>query len=66
MNLNDKEKHVFLKCAEELSELSSEILQAVNKKNKQNFSKINSEIKDVERRFCQIKETLFIKFKEYK
>lgn len=64
MNLNNKEKHAFLKCAEELSELSTEILQAVNKKNKQNFSKINSEIKDVELRFCQIKETLFIKSKE--
>jgi len=66
MKLDDKEKHVFLKCAEELSELSSEILQAVNKRNKQNFSKINSEIKDVERRFCQIKEIIFIKFKEDK
>jgi NTP pyrophosphatase (non-canonical NTP hydrolase) len=66
MNLSDKEKHVFLKCAEELSELSSEILQAVNKRKKENFNKINSEIKDVEARFSQIKETLFIKFKEQK
>lgn len=64
MKLTHKEKHIFLKCAEELSELSAEILQAVNKKNKENFNKINSEIKDVESRFSQIKETLFIKFKE--
>jgi len=64
MKLNDKEKYIFLKCAEELSELSKEILQAVNKKNKENFSKITSEIKDVESRFYQIKEIFFIKNKE--
>jgi len=66
MNLNDKDKHIFLKCAEELSELSTEILQTVNKKNKQNFNKINGEIKDVESRFSQIREILFIKSKEQK
>jgi TRAP-type C4-dicarboxylate transport system substrate-binding protein len=64
MNLTDPERHIFLKCAEELSELSSELLQAVNKKNKENFSKITSEIKDVENRLQSVKETLFIKFKE--
>ena len=62
MKLNDKERYIFLKCAEELSELSKEILQAVNKKNKENFSKITSEIKDVESRFYQIKEIFFILF----
>jgi len=64
MKLNDKEKYIFLKCAEELSELSKEILQAVNKKNKENFSKITSEIKDVESRFYQMKEIFFIKNKQ--
>ena len=64
MKLTESEKHILLKCAEELSELSSELLQAVNKKNKENFSKITSEIKDVENRLQSVKETLFIKFKE--
>tara|TARA_A200000159_G_scaffold129742_1_gene126214 strand:+ start:276 stop:476 length:201 start_codon:yes stop_codon:yes gene_type:complete len=64
MNLTDPERHIFLKCAEELSELSAELLQAVNKKKKENFSKITSEIKDVENRLQSVKETLFIKFKE--
>jgi hypothetical protein len=56
MKLNTKEKHIFLKCAEELSELSVELLQSVNKPNKNNWGKICDEIKDVEKYFELLKE----------
>ena len=47
MKLNAKEKRIFLKCAEELNELSVEILQAVNKPTKGNWSAIVEEMADV-------------------
>ena len=47
MKLNEEEKHIFLKCAEELNELSVELLQAVNKPNKNNWGKIFDELEDV-------------------
>ena len=34
MILNKKQKKVFLKCAEELNELATKLLQEVNKKDK--------------------------------
>lgn len=49
MKLCEKDKHIFLKCAEELSELSTELLQSVNKESKNNWGKIFDEIKDVEK-----------------
>ena len=47
MKLNEEQKHIFLKCAEELNELSVELLQAVNKPNKNNWVKIFNELEDV-------------------
>lgn len=49
MKLNEGDKHIFLKCAEELNELSLELLHAVNKPSKENIGKICDEIKDVEK-----------------
>lgn len=56
MKLNAKRKRIFLKCAEELIELSLELIHAVNKTNKENFGKICDEIKDVEKYLSLIKE----------
>jgi NTP pyrophosphatase (non-canonical NTP hydrolase) len=58
MKLNEKEKHIFLKCAEELNELAVEILHAVNKPNKENWGKIGDELEDAKK---WIKELLEIK-----
>lgn len=49
MKLSRKNKHNFLKCIEELTELSLELLHAVNKPSKENLGKIFDEIKDVEK-----------------
>ena len=49
MKLNAKEKRTFLKCAEELNELSVELLQAVNKPNQNNLGQINNELTDVKK-----------------
>ncbi len=38
-----------MKCIEELTELSLELLHAINKPNKENMGKICDEIKDVEK-----------------
>jgi len=56
MKLNEEHKHIFLKCAEELNELSTELLQSVNKPNKNNWGKIYDEIKDVEKQIKFLKE----------
>lgn len=56
MKLSQKDRRIFLKCAEELNELATEILQSVNKPNKNNFGKICDEIKDVEKYLTMIKE----------
>ena len=58
MKLNEEEKHIFLKCAEELNELAVELLQAVNKPNKNNWGKIFDELEDVRK---WIKELMEIK-----
>ena len=47
MKLTNRQKHVFLKCAEELNELAVELLQAVNKPSKKNWGKIFDEIEDI-------------------
>lgn len=56
MKLEDKDKHIFLKCVEELNELSVELIQSVNKENKNNWGKIFDEIKDVEKYIKLLKE----------
>ncbi len=56
MKLNVDQKRIFLKCAEELNELSVELLQSVNKENKNNWRKIFEEIKDVEKYIKLLKE----------
>ena len=56
MELNQGDKHIFLKCVEELNELSLELLHAVNKPSKENIGKICDEIKDVEKYIKLIKE----------
>lgn len=55
MKLERKDKHNFMKCIEELTELSLELLHAVNKPNKENIGKICDEIKDVEKYLDEIK-----------
>lgn len=55
MKLKRSDKHIFLKCSEELTELSLEILHAVNKPNKENMGKIFDEIRDVEKYIALIK-----------
>lgn len=55
MKLNRQDKHIFLKCSEELTELSLELLHAVNKTNKENLGKINDEICDVEKYITLVK-----------
>ena len=56
MKLDRKSKHHFLKCVEELTELSLELLHAVNKPTKENMGKICDEIKDVEKYLLLVKE----------
>lgn len=56
MNLTTKEKRIFLKLAEELTELAVELLQAVNKPNKNNLQQINSEISDIENWIKKLRE----------
>ena len=54
MNLNEEERRVFMKCAEELSELSTVILQELNK-NKCKYHSICQEVEDVDLRLSQVK-----------
>jgi hypothetical protein len=56
MKMNSKEKRILLKCAEELNELSLELLQCVNKPNKDNWNKILEEIIDVEKYIVLLKK----------
>lgn len=49
MKLENKDKHIFLKCVEELNELAVELIQSVNKETKNNWEKIFDEIEDVEK-----------------
>ena len=55
MKLKSKEKNVYLKLAEELAELSVELLHAINKPRKENFDKILNDVKDVESYILLIK-----------
>ena len=47
MKLSTRDKRIFLKCVEELNELSLELIHAVNKISKSNCGKITDEIVDV-------------------
>ena len=49
------ERRIFLKCAEELSELTTRLLQHLNK-DKDYTAKILGEIKDVEKQLNLLKE----------
>ncbi len=60
MILNKKQKKVFLKCAEELNELSTKLLQEVNKKDKCRYNDIVLESQDVDSRLEQLKFVLNI------
>jgi hypothetical protein len=53
MKLNECEIKIFLKCVEELNELSTELIQQINKPHKNKKKNIISEIADVE---CVIKK----------
>ena len=59
MKLDRKQKHIFLKCVEELTELSVELIQTVNKPNKNNLGKICDEIKDVEKYIDLVKKACY-------
>jgi hypothetical protein len=56
MKLKNSEKIIFLKLAEELNEASVEILQAVNKPNKGNWSSIVKEMTDVQNYWEKVKK----------
>ena len=58
MKLPEQDKLTFIKCAEELAELSVELLQAVNKIQKNNHKKIFSEIEDCEKYIKQVKAVI--------
>jgi hypothetical protein len=49
MRFSRVDRRNIMKCIEELSELSVELLHAINKPNKNNMGKICDEIKDVEK-----------------
>lgn len=61
MNLNKKQKKIFLKCAEELNELATKLLQEVNKKDKCRYNDIVLESQDVDTRLATLKDVLRIK-----
>ena len=56
MKLKRSDRFIFLKLAEELNELSVELLHAVNKTDKNNWGKICDEIADVENYINKIKK----------
>jgi len=58
MKLKRTDRHIFLKCSEELIELSLELLHAVNKPSKENSGKIRDEIGDVEKYISLVKDCL--------
>ncbi len=61
MKLKAKQKHVLLKCAEELNELSTILIQQINKPNKNLYDAIILEIEDVDKRLKSLKELLLPK-----
>jgi hypothetical protein len=57
MKLKARQKKVFLKCVEELNELSTALMQELNKK-KCKYNEICLEVKDVEARLTDLKDVL--------
>lgn len=60
MKLSEQDRFHFMKCVEELAELSVELLQTLNKPRKNNHKKILSEIEDVEKYIKEIKAVLSV------
>lgn len=56
MSLNKEELRIYLKCAEELCELSVELVQAITKEREHKNKKITDEIKDVEKYLKKVKK----------
>tara|TARA_Y100001938_G_scaffold151216_1_gene247693 strand:- start:10168 stop:10359 length:192 start_codon:yes stop_codon:yes gene_type:complete len=56
MKLSAEQERFFMKCIEEMHELSLELIHAVNKPNKDNLKEIREEIKDVEKYLNLIKK----------
>jgi hypothetical protein len=56
--LDVEQLQFFSKCLEELSKLSVELLQAINKVNKNNNKKILSEIEDAKKYLKELKSVL--------
>jgi len=54
MKLTPQQRDIFLKCAEELNELSLELLHAVNKINKNNRKSIKGEVADVKKQLDKL------------
>ena len=61
MKLKDKQRHILLKCVEELNELSTILIQQINKPNKNLYNGIILEIEDVDKRLEGLKELLLPK-----
>jgi|TARA_B110000495_G_scaffold160380_1_gene144719 hypothetical protein len=60
MKLTKRQRKIFLKCAEELNELSTKLLQAVNKKDKCRYNDIVLESQDVESRLIELHDILLV------
>lgn len=60
MKLSEQDRFHFMKCVEELAELSVELLQTLNKPRKNNHKKILSEIEDVEKYIKEVKTILSV------
>ena len=58
MKLTKKQKYIFLKCSEELNELSTVLIQQINKPDKELYNSIVLEIEDVNKRMKFLKELL--------
>ena len=58
MKLSEQDRFHFMKCVEELAELSVELIQAINKPRKKNDKKILLEIEDVEKHLKEVKRIL--------
>ena len=58
MKLKGRQKRILLKCVEELNELSTILIQQINKPNKNLYDAIILEIEDVDKRLESLKELL--------
>jgi len=58
MKLSESDLKIFLKAIEEISELSLELIHAVNKPKKRNLKSIEEEMLDVEMAFKPLKNII--------